>query len=235
MKIVFEILQYIGPFVGVFIGWYLSRRSENRKIQYDEKKKVNHTLFLLLEIRTELTNIVKEDKFLRTYIDKIKLKLNVAEPTIEERATLKRFMKNLNHKMKSDNQISIIANQFTVCVRNLSEINPLLAHRINGKQHLSKYIEDWEEQTEQTLSLEDFNQAEEMLKFFKPKIINELEIDINEIILKVAELTDDDQTIKGAIELIERKFEEECEKDVANLVDKMFDSDYIKNNLNNQA
>jgi len=228
MNIFLEILQYVGPFIGVFIGWFLSQRSEKKKIQYDERKKVNHTLFLLLEIRHELTNILKDDKFLRTYIDKVKEKLNVEEPTAEENLMLKGFMQNLKNTMKSDNNTDNLENQFLSCVRNLSEINPLLAYRISGKQDLRKFIENWENQSKQVLSLEDFNQTEYMLEHFKPKVINELETDLNDIIINVAKLTENEQIIEDTTELIERKSDNEYENDIAELVEKLFDEDGIK-------
>lgn len=225
MKLTFEILQYIGPFVGVFIGWYLSQRSEKRKIRYDEKKKVNHTLFLLLEIRTELTNILRDDKFLRIYIDKVKAKLNVAEPTQQESALLKTFMIKLKNSIKTESSKNNIETQFSNCVTNLSEINPILAFRINGKQDVRKFLENWETQSKEILSLEDFEQTEQMLKNFKPKMIEELEIDLNDIILSVAELTEDDKIIDDTKELIQHKSDDEYEKEIGKLVEKMFAND----------
>tara|TARA_Y100000034_G_scaffold132010_1_gene194008 strand:+ start:3293 stop:4003 length:711 start_codon:yes stop_codon:yes gene_type:complete len=233
MRITLEILQYIGPFIGVFIGWFLSQRSEKKKIQYDEKKKIKHTLFLLLEIRNELTDILKDDKFLRIYIDKVKEKLNVAEPTPEESALLKQLMLNLNSTMKSENRVDSLESQFSSCVKNLSEINPLLAYRINGKQDLRKFIENWENQSKQVLSLEDFNQTEQMLEHFKPKVINELETDLNEIIENVAKLTDDKEIIEDTTELINRKSDGEYENGIAEYVEKMFDEKGIKTIANN--
>ncbi|AUC77247.1 hypothetical protein [Olleya sp. Bg11-27] len=228
MNILLEILQYVGPFIGVLIGWFLSQRSEKKKIQYDERKKVNHTLFLLLEIRNELTNILKDDKFLRTYIDKVKEKLNVAEPTAEENTLLKGFMLNLKNTMKSDNQTDNLESQFLSCVRNLSEINPILAYRISGKQDLRKFIENWENQSKEVLSLEDFNQTEQMLEHFKPKVINELEKDLNDIIINVAKLTENEQVIEDTTELIHRKSDGEFEKEITELVERLFDADGIK-------
>jgi len=223
-----EIFQYLGSFIGVFIGWFLSQRSEKKKIQYDERKKVNHVLFLLLEIRNELTNILKVDKFLRTYIDKVKEKLNVTEPTAEESILLKGFMLNLKNTMKSDNQTDNLESQFLSCVRNLSEINPLLAYRISGKQDLRKFIENWETQSKQALSLEDFNQTEQMLEHFKPKMINEFEMDLNDIIISVAKLTENEEIIEDTTELIQRKSDGHFENEITEFVERLFDDDGIK-------
>ena len=233
MKITLEILQYIGPFIGVFIGWFLSQRSEKKKIQYDEKKKIKHTLFLLLEIRNELIDILKDDKFLRIYIDKVKEKLNVAEPTPEESVLLKQFMLNLKNTMKSENRVDSLESQFSSCVKNLSEINPILAYRINGKQDLRRFIENWENQSKQVLNSQDFNQTEQMLEHFKPKVINELESDLNEIIENVAKLTDDKEIIEDTTELINRKSDGEYENGIAEYVEKMFDEEGIKTIANN--
>jgi len=227
MKIILEILQYVGPFIGVLIGWFLSQRSEIKKIQYDERKKVKNTLFLLLEIRNELTNILQEDKFLRTFVDKVKEKLNVAEPTAREHIMLKEFMSNLKSTMKSENHSDKLENQFLSCVHNLSEINPILAYRISGKQDLRKFIENWEKQSRQVLILEDFKQTEQLLEHFKPKVINELEMELRDIIISVAKLTDDEHVIEDTIELIRQRSDVQFEEKISELVGKLFNDDEI--------
>jgi hypothetical protein len=72
MSYIIEILEYIGPFVGIYIGWLLGRKSEKDKIKNEEQKVIKSTLFLMLEIRNGLLQLKKIDKSLRILIPKIK-------------------------------------------------------------------------------------------------------------------------------------------------------------------
>ena len=219
MKTVLEILKYLGPFIGVFIGWYLSQRSEKKKIQYEERKKINHTLFLLLEIKKELIPALEFDKFMRTFIDRIKDKLNINEPSIEEEKLLKEYMSVLKNKANSLRNPKGLENQFKICVNNLSQIKPILAYKINGKQGFIKFIEYWEQKTNQVIGAEDIVQTERMLQLLKSKIVKGAEIGLNDIILSVSKLTKDKKVKDDISELIQEKSDAQFEEEINDLVD----------------
>jgi len=221
MDYIIEILKYIGPFVGVYIGWYLGRKTEKDKIKYEEQKIVKSTLFVMLEIRNGLLQLKKIDKSLRILIPKIKQhpKFNKSEkidPTVFK-LMLRKMMDNLN----GENNEIVLNQKFDLCIQNLSEVKPILAYKINGKQNVRKYVDDWETETRELMNLDNVTDVEEVLEHFKPKLIDEIKTDINEIINNIASLVDDKDTKAETKELLIEPTEKEFDKNLSENIDKM--------------
>lgn len=53
-------------------------------------------------------------------------------------------MLNLINSLIGENYLKDIKKQFMNSIDNLSEIDPLLAYRINGKQNIQDYLNSWE-------------------------------------------------------------------------------------------
>lgn len=223
MNYLIEILKYIGPFIGVLIGWFLSRKSEKDKIKYDEQKRVKRILFILLEIRNELLQSKKMDKYLRVYIDKAKVKFNIDESENIDSSELKVFLKDLIMKVNGENNHFDLNNQFIECVDNLSEIDPFLAYRINGKQNIRSFIENWENETKKVLESENINEVENMVSHFRPKLVDEIQNDLSEIINEVTELTSDKNLKEEISEFLKEPTESDYENDIGEYIDRMFD------------
>jgi hypothetical protein len=223
MDYLIEILKYIGPFIGVLIGWFLSRKSEKDKIKYDEQKRVKRILFILLEIRNELLQSKKMDKYLRVYIDKVKVKFNIDESEYIDSSKLKVFLKGLLMKVNGENNHFDLNNQFNECVDNLSEIDPFLAYRINGKQNIRSFIENWENETKKVLESENINEVENMVSHFRPKLVDEIQNDLSEIISEVTELTSDKNLKEEISEFLKEPTESDYENDIGEYIDRMFD------------
>lgn len=223
MDYLIEILKYIGPFIGVLIGWFLSRKSEKDKIKYDEQKRVKRILFILLEIRNELLQSKKMDKYLRIYIDKVKVKFNIDESENIDSSELKLFLKGLLMKVNGENNHFDLNNQFNECVDNLSEIDPFLAYRINGKQNIRSFIENWENETKKVLESENINEVENMLNHFRPKLVDEIQNDLSEIINEVTELTNDKNLKEEITDFLKEPTESDYENDIGEYIDRMFD------------
>ena len=223
MDYLIEILKYIGPFIGVLIGWFLSRKSEKDKIKYDEQKRVKRILFILLEIRNELLQSKKMDKYLRIYIDKVKVKFNISESENIDSSELKLFLKGLITKVNGENNHFNLNNQFNECVDNLSEIDPFLAYRINGKQNIRSFIENWENETKKVLESENINEVENMVSHFRPKLVDEIQNDLSEIINEVTELTNDKNLKEEITEFLKEPTESDYENDIGEYIDRMFD------------
>jgi len=223
MDYLIEILKYIGPFIGVLIGWFLSRKSEKDKIKYDEQKRVKRILFILLEIRNELLQSKKMDKYLRIYIDKVKVKFNISESENIDSSELKLFLKGLITKVNGENNHFDLNNQFNECVDNLSEIDPFLAYRINGKQNIRSFIENWENETKKVLESENINEVENMVSHFRPKLVDEIQNDLSEIINEVTELTSDKNLKEEITEFLKEPTESDYENDIGEYIDRMFD------------
>ncbi|MGE0090898.1 MAG: hypothetical protein AB7S50_15625 [Bacteroidales bacterium] len=98
-----EILQYLGPFVGVFLGWFLTKKSESDKIKSNEKKQVKRILFLLLEIRNELMKSLRIDRYLSAFVKKVKEKFGEesSEFSIDN---MKPLMKGILDELENNNE-----------------------------------------------------------------------------------------------------------------------------------
>ena len=223
MEYLIEILKYIGPFIGVLIGWFLSRKNEKDKIKYDEQKRVKRILFILLQIRNELLQSRKMDKYLRVYINKVKTKFNIGESENIDPSELKLILKDLLMKVNGGNNHFDLNNQFNECVDNLSEIDPILAYRINGKKNIRSFIENWENETKKVLGSENINDVENMVSHFRPKLVYEIQNDLSEIINEVTELTNDKNLKEEITEFLKEPTESEYENDIGEYVDRMFD------------
>ena len=223
MDYLIEVLKYIGPFIGVLIGWFLSRKSEKDKIKYDEQKRVKRILFILLEIRNELLQSKKMDKYLRVYIDKVKVKFNIDESENIDSSELKAFLKDLIMKVNGDNNYFDLNSQFNECIDNLSEIDPFLAYRINGKQNIRSFIENWENETKKVLEPENISEVEDMISHFRPKLVDEIQNDLSEIIIEVTELTSDKNLKEEISEFLKEPTESDYENDIGEYIDRIFD------------
>lgn len=222
MEYTIEILKYIGPFIGVLIGWFLNSKSEKKKIEYDESRKIKRILFILLEIRNELLQPKKIDKYLRVYIEKVKSKFDINEIDDIDYEQLRNILKNLLIKINGTNNQFDLYKQFNECIDNLSEIDPILAYRINGKQNIRNFIESWENETISVLAYENINEVESMISHFKPKLIDDIQYDLSIIIKDVAKLTDDSTVLKETSNLLKEPTDAEYENDITEFIDKMF-------------
>jgi hypothetical protein len=111
--------------------------------------------------------------------------------------------------------------KFNLCIQNLAEIKPLLAYQINGKQNVRKYVDEWETEIRKLESLDNVADVENTLAHFKPKLIDEIKSDLNEIINEIATLVDDKNTKTETKELLIEPTEKEFEKEFSDYIDKM--------------
>ncbi|MFA5296654.1 MAG: hypothetical protein WC389_00420 [Lutibacter sp.] len=221
MSYIIEILKYIGPFAGVYLGWYLARKSEKDKIKNNEQKIIKSILFIMLEIRNGLIQLKKIDKSLRILMAKIKQhqKFDKDEKTDPKllRLMLRKMMDNLN----GENNDIDLNQKFNLCIENLSGIKPLLAYKINGKQNVRKYVDDWESEIRELVNLDNVADIEKTLEHFKPKLIDEIKSDLNEIIKNIVTFIDDKNTKIETKELLIELTEKEFEKDFSDYIDKI--------------
>src|SRR5699024_10257120 len=108
--------------------------------------------------------------------------------------------------------------QFNECIDNLSEINPILAYRINGKQNIKDFINNWEREIKNILSYENIYEVENMVSRFKPKLIEEIQSDLSIMIKDVAKLIDDNSLSKETSTLLIDPTESEYEKDISEFI-----------------
>jgi hypothetical protein len=219
---IIEILKYIGPFVGVYIGWLLRQKSEKHKIKYEEQKRIKNTLFNMLEIRNGLLQSKRIDRMLRVLIPKIKAHPKFNQEEEINPIEFKNFIRKLLLNFNDDNHEINFNQKFKQSVENLSEINPILAFKINGKQNVRKYVDGWEMESRNIMDSENVEGVEEALEAYKPKLIDEIDFDLTEIILEIADLITEDQIKEDAKEMITKKNEKESESDFSEYIDRMF-------------
>ncbi len=219
MENLIEILNYVGPLIGVFIGWLLARKNEADKIKYSEIRQVKRSLFILLEIRNQLVIPSKSDRYINILIEKWNFKFrNLSFEKITS-DVLKKFIKQILPSLIGDNFQKDLKDQLKKCIDNLSEIDPLLAYRINGKQNIQDYIQSWENESKNYFKFESIEEVQRSIDLLKPKLVEEIKTDIEAIIIDIAGLISD-REVNRVKKIITEPKKIEIEKDVDNYLEK---------------
>lgn len=222
MEYVIEILKYIGPFVGVFIGWLLTRKSETDKIRYNEIKQIKRGLFVLLEIRNQLVVSKRIDRYLSVITEQVNSKLNGHTNEKINPKQCNQIIKEILPILIGVNFQKDLKRHFSKCIENLSEVDPVLAYRLNGKQNIQDYISKWETETTNLFEVESFEDIQSVMAYYKPKLIDEIKTDLETIIKDVAVLIGSDE-VRNINDLIQEPEDQEIQEDVKDYIDKMFD------------
>lgn len=188
MKNLLEILKYIGPFIGVFIGWVLTRKNDSDKIKYSEIRQIKRSLYVLLEIRNQVALAKRIDKYLNIITKKVNLKLKEYTGEKIEKNQFKGLLDQILPSLIGDNFQTNIKVQFDKCIDNLSEIDPILTYRINGKQNVQDYLKSWESQSKSYMQTESVEDLQSTIDLIKPKLVDQIRSDIEAIIIDLAEL-----------------------------------------------
>lgn len=125
----------LGLFWNQFFSW--------RKHKRDQKAKLNHLLFHLLELyhfvlRHDFSAFVKlylqmiEDRFGKLSEENKAQVLQIAYPIIKEKLS----------GLKSDDEIKRLSENYESSVKEIASINPFLAHRLAGQSEQLKSIDE---------------------------------------------------------------------------------------------
>lgn len=215
-----EILKYIGPFIGVFIGWLLTRKSETDKIRYNEIRQVKRSLYVLLEIRNQLIVSKRLDNYMKVITEQLNEKL---KGITEEKFTPQQFsqlLKNILPSLIGESFQKDLKQQFSKCIESLSEVDPVLAYRLNGKQNIQDYISKWESESKSLFEFESIEDVQNVMDHYKPKLVDEIKSDLESIIQDIAALIGKDE-VKNINDLIQEPEEQEIREDVKDYLDKM--------------
>ena len=220
MNYFIEILKYIGPFIGVFIGWLLARTNETDKIRYGELRHIKNSLYLLLEIRNQLVLNARINRYIDTLTKQINLLIESEGSETLDPKMINELVKKLIPSLIGPNYQKDIKKQFKKSIERLSEINPTLAYRINGKQNIQDYIENWKDQFNKYFVINNIEDAKKTVEIIEPKLTNEIKNDVEEIIKKVAS-----QIGKKELKIVENIIiepdDEEITKNVEDYLNKM--------------
>jgi len=217
-----EILKYLGPFIGIFIGWLLTRKSETDKIRYNEIKQVKRSLYVLLEIRNQLVVSKRLDRYMTVIIEQINEKLIGHTDEKVNPHQYSHILKAILPSLIGENFQKDLKQQFSKCIESLSEIDPVLAYRLNGKQNIQDYISKWESESTNIFEIESIEDVQNVMDHFKPKLVDEIKIDLETIIQNVAALIGSDE-VKSINDLIQEPEDLDIQEDVQRYLDKMLE------------
>ncbi|MCB0490385.1 MAG: hypothetical protein KDC99_18045 [Cyclobacteriaceae bacterium] len=207
-------LAFLGPFIGIFVGWLLTRKSERDRVVREDKRKIKRVVYLLLEIRYQLNLLRQDEDFITIYIETLKQKFgDIAELSDEDTARIMEKLKLMidelglviSDKKKVNTQAS-----FSDAVNGLSEVDPVLAYRLNGKDSVHEFFDEWEVISKKSLDdmIADKQDIKNLLLHFRPKFLNEAILDIDAILLETAELVDKRTKEKVKTSIAERGLDE---------------------------
>jgi hypothetical protein len=200
-----EALKTVLPLVGVFVGWLFSQKSERNRLLREDNKRLNKTIFFLLELRYQLSLYSDREREVLTYVNTFHRKLQQL-PGFEnvKQADYEPYMMEMINEILSkpiiaDSDISKLNTNYTSCVENLSEIDPVLAYRLHGRQNFKEILDQFLNRAKESIThLTDKHQASETdlyelnkgMASLEPNLLKELEKDVEEILLDLAKRVD---------------------------------------------
>ena len=222
-----EIIKYLGPFIGIFIGWFLTRKSDKDKLLREDKIKLKRTLKNLLDIRHEVNLVKSDDVLINTYLDAIKNKFGELSDMDSDQT---KKVKELFTSMYEKAGLTIIRQttkttkeNFEKAVDDLSEVDPILAYRLSGKQHIQDFFEEWEDVSKTSLKefVTDSNEISSVIQEFRPKLINETLLDLNSILIEIATQIDR-KTLRETKEIVSEKVIFEKQIEIQQVIERVF-------------
>lgn len=222
MDRVSELLTYFLPLLGVFIGWILTKKNENDKIRYSELRQVKRSLYVLLEIRNQLVVTQKFDGYLKVLAEKINERVQSHTGESVDTMQFKELMRQLLPSLIGNNFRKDLMEQFSKTIDGLSEVDPILAYRISGKQNIQDYLESWDGQAERLFEFEKIEDLQKAKEYFRPKIVDEIDDVLVSMILDVARLISFREVGKVK-EIIDKQNDWEVGTEKDGIFDRIFD------------
>lgn len=184
-----QLLDKLLPLLGVTIGWAGAELSKYFSHRKNNKSKLKHLLYNLLEIRWQLKRELEFNRDFLVLFKKVKSKLedySVYEADKFE-ASRKLAHNALEKLIKENSQLYEIESNTDKVINELSRINPLLAYELKGNyslkekfQSMEAYINDMERYFQE----EDKNIVDTVTLDLSYDAINDLE----SYILKIAKM-----------------------------------------------
>lgn len=224
-----EIYKGVAPFIGVFIGWLLTRKNENDKIKYSEIRQIKRSLYVLLEIRNQITINMRLDKYSNLYVKKINAATSNISDNLIEKDQFKEYNSNLIATIIGEDYQRNLKEQFVKCIDNLSEIDPIMTYKISGKQNIKDYIESWEIESKKYCNFETDEDFNDIMGHFKPSFVDDIRKNIESLLIDLAHLISNKE-VKSIRELLEKP--DNIEKDIDADVEKVLSVMREKINLN---
>jgi len=201
METLSDILKYSFPLLGVFIGWLLTQFGERFKVLREDKRRIKKTIFYLLEVHHHLKLFAGEEHGIRRYVTLLRNKFpvffpkSVTDDQIVEAALL--VLKDVikEKPLITDDDLKNLSINYAKSIDSLSEIDPILAFRLHGRQNIQLVLKEFAERMKASVSQmgsnpNDLSEIDKAIDKMGPHVIDELLGDLEEIILSFAKRTD---------------------------------------------
>ncbi len=220
-------IRYFGPLIGVFIGWLLTRKNDKDKLVREDKRKLKRTLKTLLDLRYEINLVRRDEDFINIYVETVKTKFGELGQLDTEQTNriidlLKKMIEEAGLTITKQTSKTTKEN-FEKAVDNLSEIDPILAYRLSGKQNIQEFFGEWEEISKKSLDewMTDKDEVKNMIQHFRPKLLNEAITDLDSVLIEIATQIDSG-TLSKTNEIIAEKDIYEKQIEIHQFVERFF-------------
>jgi len=222
-----EVLKYLGPLIGVFVGWLLTRKNDKDKLVREDKRKLKQTLKTLLDLRYEINLVRRDEDFINIYVETVKTKFGELGQLDTEQTNriidlLKKMIEEAGLTISKQTSKTTKEN-FEKAVDNLSEIDPILAYRLSGKQNIQEFFGEWEEISKKSLDewVTDKDEVKNMIQHFRPKLLNEAIMDLDSVLTEIATQIDN-KTLSRTKEIIAERDIYEKQIEIHQFVERIF-------------
>jgi hypothetical protein len=209
LELTIEILKYAFPLIGVCIGWILTQLTEKNKAAREDKRKVKKTLYYLLEVRYQLSLYCLEEAEIGMYLTIVKKKFSHYSDISQLddavfKAVIEALLKQIigEKPLLTDSEIQNLNANYLKCIDTLSEVDPILAFKLDGRQNIKTLLKEAIERTkglqlsELTQNQNDVEHISEVFSKLEPNLLKQVLLDIEDIMLSLAKKVDS-KTHKG--------------------------------------
>ena len=155
----------------------------HHRYYYEVKKKINTTLFCLLEVtfNLHLINYVQSDLFIRRVIERFNLRFPEDKLTKED----ERIMREGTLQVLSIGAYYMngLFNKYNTSIENLSEVFPYQAYKLRKNNHVAVILKNSEENAESG-DVKDFLYLRELFQEYYSASITMLESDVKSLAFK---------------------------------------------------
>ncbi|MEP2770600.1 MAG: hypothetical protein ABJH05_00540 [Fulvivirga sp.] len=183
-----DILTLLLPIITLILGWSLSQTTEFVTKKRNDKKKLNHLLFNLLELRWLLKKSLELDDNISNFIEKISARLS-KELGTEAAQGAQMFQPILSELLKDKlvdpERVATIEKNIDLTISDLADIYPVYAYELSGRYNIREKLEKFESyMTEVNNYIQNF--PSELIDWVQPKLSNELLAELDDYIMSIA-------------------------------------------------
>jgi hypothetical protein len=225
-----QILVAIIAFSGVILGLFWNQFFAWRRHKREQKAKLNHLLFNLLE----LYFFFSKNNFaghIKLYLSKMEEKLGQIPPNekLQVEAYILGIVKQRFDEISGD-EIDKLSENYESAVNEVAQINPFLAYRLSGQSKKMENLDAFHNYLDSFHELITNNTDKQVLEGIKAQFsdedfVKEAIEDIKDSILEVSQVISflKHQEAKNFFKVQEVRLKKELDKEIGEVVDKIVD------------